>query len=222
MQTLNRFYGDSNQDPVYKKLLEISETLIAEEEQYEFVKDLKTFKIFLEEKNVYNYLRSKVEIIRSLLSVVDKIRLIFNNEILKNLGIVYQRLKIVLEKMGLFTGESIIYYIDKSVKALLKDDAFERQYNNTMIKTDKLSDIIQTMIYNHIYIIMNQLIEEGIRLIKAGERLDSLDAIAVTMPPFYTEPEYQIIIAGLDRLIVPIPDDNIKDFKLSDEILSIL
>lgn len=120
-----------------------------------------------------------------------------------NIGIAYQRLKIILEKIQ--TMQSID--------------------SHKIYKLDKLLDILQTMIYNHINVKIdfiynnfeNSFIhEKPFNVEKVYEQLNTY------VPTFYNEPEYITIMQHIEILKRPISDDNLALFTLPQSINDIL
>jgi hypothetical protein len=162
-----------------------------------------------------------------------KLTVIFDNQTLRDIGVAYHRLKIVLEKMNKISQG--------------KDDIFQKE----MVKLDKLLNILQTMLYNHIYdkikmiglkiffkyptnedIEQNKLtvdslyekqeVDNALAIMKTfdgevEEYNDELKYIVDSDPSFYSEPEYKIIISKIKKLTEEVPDDKILQFKLPVE-----
>ena len=146
---------------------------------------------------------------------------IINNVNLQNLGIAFQRLKIIDEKIKesgriypelgnvLNNTQKMIYY------------HIETQFKN-----------IKEFIYNRIDEIKNKGIYESEESKKDKksqfdfltlENKKYLNIISIQNPSFYDEEDiYRVILTNIDILVQPIKDEDIRLFRIPDEINDIL
>jgi len=174
-----------------------------------------------------NILENKIK----LIELGKHLHNIYDNIILQKIGIAYHRLKVVLEKISAFFFQ-------------VQNPKDYDELGKQIYKLDKLLNILQTMIYNHIlekvkniaFLIFYDTPSDELKAqekltleflkdeayedlrkqieIDEAEYNNTLKNIIAGNPDFYNEPEYKIIISEIDTLILPVPDDIISQFRL--------
>lgn len=232
MSMLKKYFG-TNIEPEFTRLQKLADALRSND-KYDILKSIYSkenmgvFKNYLIQMKIYNYLITQVNKLRIFEIIKTKLKEIYKNPNLQKLGIVYERLKIISEKKWNFLNpKNEYYYIDPAVRAL-KGVELEN-YKKIGNILDKFINIIQTMIYKHIEQITHKIVAaanvqpNGVGAADAGAAVgDILDMIALHDPDFYEEPEYKIILRHLDSLSEPVEHNEIKNFKLPDEIVAII
>ena len=214
-----------------------------------------SLKQFMKHKELYDEYVRLIEIHRDffnfcnlidsyILNMVDNTSPCFNINIYR-IGIAFNRLKIILEKMQYYgyKDSKFISERDKSIKTqyatYLKTKENEIKNTKTLHKLDKLLDIFQSIIYFHLnYLkdlknvveLYNYFLEKIKNNTKEREELkkDIICEYLKKNPPFYDENEYVILTSELlknsnkNTLINPISDENIYLYELPSEIDKIL
>jgi hypothetical protein len=174
-----------------------------------------------------------------------------DNDILKQLGIIYQRLKIVVEKKLKFVEEL------RTSKKYGPTHPKYIVYRDITNNIDKFVTMIQTMIHNHIIMILKDTVTQIPKLKILEYNLDEeinniigdipfdmdhmddinenlyyqynikidLEKIKESLsknPSFYEEPEYQTIIKHLSELSKPVSSDGLRYYTLPEEIALIV
>jgi hypothetical protein len=147
---------------------------------------------------------------------IDYAPIIDNNDTIQKAGIIFQQLKVIIEKK------------QKQFDST-KEENVRQEYNARTTNVNSFVNIIQSMIYHHIKEKKDNIHticydknqnpnpkfynHQEYKFI-IGYSNHNIEQYLTQDPKFYEEPEYKFIIKHLDELIKQVPNDKIESYDL--------